>query len=188
MCGFKCMRRQEYLVNEYKILPFRKPDIFLVKRWRNEQIDILRQKGALSNQDQLEYYKKVIQPSFNQEYPKQILFSFLKKDELIGYGGLVHINWDAKNGEISFLTKTSRNEDIGVFQKDLTFFLKLIKQVAFEELNFLKIYTTAYDLRPYLYPVLEHEGFENEGRLKKHVCIKDKLVDIVTHAYFKNWR
>ena len=59
---------------------------------------------------------------FETDQPYQILFSFLKNNEFIGYGGLVHINWEEKKAEISFLLNTKINEKL--FVSSLYFFLK----------------------------------------------------------------
>lgn len=184
--NYKILSQNSYTSDQYELIPIRQKDMESIRVWRNEQMDILRQDELLSQSDQMNYYNNELLPLFKKRQPNQLLFSFLKETNLIGYGGLVHINWSAKNGEISFLTETSRNNDINIFKKDFTVFLQIIKRVAFEELNFLKIYSTAYDLRPYLYEVLEQEGFEEEGRLRKHVCVNDELIDIVTHAILKN--
>ena len=49
--------------------------------------------------------KKIILKQFKLQRPSQMLFSFYNQNKLIGYGGLVHINWIHKNAEISFLLK-----------------------------------------------------------------------------------
>ena len=89
--------------------------------WRNEQIDYLRQTNHLTKQDQDNYFNKIIFKQFNHQKPSQILFSFYNKNKLIGYGGLVHINWAHKNAEISFLLKTELNKKILII-KVLKFF------------------------------------------------------------------
>jgi hypothetical protein len=50
---------------------------------------------------------------FQLQKPNQILFSFLEENKCIGYGGLVHINWNDINGEISFIidTKLEKNDN-----------------------------------------------------------------------------
>ena len=90
---------------------------------------------------------------FEQDKPNQILFSYLKENECIGYGGLVHINWIDRNAEISFIMKTElrRTE----FKKHWKIFLELIEEVAFKELKIHKLHTYAFDMRPEIYEVLE---------------------------------
>ena len=89
---------------QYYITPIRKKDIQSIRKWRNEQLDVLRQKKPISVKEQSIYYNKIIKKSFQQKKPSIILFSFLFKKKCIGYGGLVHINWKEKQAEVSFLS------------------------------------------------------------------------------------
>jgi len=139
---------------------------------------------VLTDEQQLQYYNNVIKPLYEQDCPNQLLFSFLYKNSIIGYGGLVHIDWESKRAEISFLLETSRNADAVVFQQDFEGYLSLIKQVAFDELELKKINTEAYDIRDYLYPPLEKSGFVEEARLKAHNFINGKWRDTVFHSFF----
>ena len=52
-------------------------DRFDIMKWRNEQIYHLRQKSLLTIKMQDKYFKNTISPLFNQEFPTQILFSFM---------------------------------------------------------------------------------------------------------------
>lgn len=129
-------------------------------KWRNEQIFHLRQKNKLKKEEQQYYFKNVVSKLFSKRTPKQVLFSFLHDDKLVGYGGLVHINWTNKSAEISFVMNT-KLEKLN-FEKYWNIFLKMISQIAFEELKFKKIFTYAYDLRPLLYNSLNNQGFSLE--------------------------
>jgi RimJ/RimL family protein N-acetyltransferase len=132
-----------FTTNEYKLIPIRYNDREAIRNWRNEQIHLLRQSKELTSKEQDNYFETVVANLFVQENPKQLLFSFLKDNELIGYGGLVHIDWDNKNAEISFLTPKSRTINAETFESDWSIYLKLIKSVA-TKLNFIKIFTYAY--------------------------------------------
>ncbi|MDZ7846859.1 MAG: GNAT family N-acetyltransferase [Owenweeksia sp.] len=96
---------------EYAIVPLRNKDRYSIMEWRNEQIYHLRQPEPLTKEKQDWYFENVVSALFEQEQPNQILFSFLKDDECIGYGGLVHINWIDKHGEISFVMNTELQRD-----------------------------------------------------------------------------
>src|SRR3972149_10967647 len=106
--SYKCLIKNIFESNNYKLLPIRNEDILIIKDWRNQQFDILRQKRILTEEDQEKIYQDVIVPAFNEEQPGLILFSFLFDNQLIGYGGLVHISWQDKRGEVSFLVDTQR--------------------------------------------------------------------------------
>ncbi len=107
--------------------------------------------------------------------------------QCIGYGGLVHIAWADRNGEISFLLETSRNSNIALFQHEWATYLNLLQLIAFDDLRFEKIYTYAYDIRPHLIETLEQQGFVQEARLKRHVFIDDKATDVLIHALFREF-
>jgi carbamoyl-phosphate synthase large subunit len=183
---YRCLTKSSYNLEDYAIMPIRREDIYLIKQWRNEQMDILRQNKILSDEEQDRYFNEIIYPSFNMEQPNQILFSFLKKGKLIGYGGIVHISWVDKRGELSFLLETNRNEDKFLYRRELNYFFKLLCKPFFDELQFNKITTEAYNLRPYLIEELEHMGFRHEGTLKGQSLINGLFVDSILHAFFKN--
>lgn len=183
--GYICLQGDYYQFEDYSITPLREEDILLVKEWRNEQIDILRQKEPLTDEQQINYYKTIVLPLMSTREPSDILISYLYQGECIGYGGLTHIDWTNRRAEISFLLATERNYNLELYQKEFTIFLKLIKQIAFGELELNRLFTETYDVRPYVIDVLESSGFEYEGRLKEHVLIKGKYVDSVLHGCFR---
>lgn len=148
-------------------------------KWRNEQIYHLRQDRPLTFQDQNNYFLNIVNNLFEQEKPKQILFSFLEKNVCIGYGGLVHINWVDRNAELSFILETKLENDY--FAYYLSIYLKLIERVAFLDLNLHKIYSYAFDVRPHLYPILESEGFDKDAILKEHCFFNGEFKDVVIH-------
>ena len=149
-------------------------------KWRNEQIYHLRQNKLLTEEDQEIYYEKSVKKSFYSSEPKLILFSFLKNDQLMGYGGLVHINWEKKEGEISFLMNTEIESDyFGLFW---TSFLKIIEEVSFTYLNFTKIFTYSYSIRKNLYDILKREKYILEKIIPNSIIINKKSFDIKIHS------
>jgi RimJ/RimL family protein N-acetyltransferase len=184
MRNYKCLRVNLFSEGNYCIVPIRYEDRYDILNWRNTQIDILRQQAPLTREQQDNYFKVTIAPLFEKEQPNQILWSFLENDKLIGYGGLVHIDWDAKHAEISFLLNNEHNSDILIFKRDWDTYLKLITKVAFNELKFQKIHTYAYDIRDYYFEVMYAQGFEKEAQLKNHILIKGQLTDILILSKF----
>jgi len=178
--AYKILSKQQFKTGEYAIVPIREEDRFSIMKWRNEQIYHLRQVKPLTEEDQNRYFNEVVSKLFDQEKPNKILFSFLKNEECVGYGGLVHINWHDKNAEISFLINTELEK--AHFAEFWNTYLSLIERVAFDELSLHKIYTYAYDLRPHLYPVLEDSGFIRDAILKEHVLFDGKYLDVIIHA------
>lgn len=187
MNQYNCLSKQEFTNNNYKIVPIRYEDIFLIKQWRNEQVDILRQKGLLTDEDQKRYYEQVITPLFEQAQPSQLLFSYLEDGQLIGYGGLVYVNWVDKRAEVSFLLNTAFTKDKQIYQQLHLAYLELMKQLAFEELGFNRLFTETFDIRPAHIANLEAAGFVEEGRMQEHIWINDTFVDSIIHGYLKKY-
>jgi RimJ/RimL family protein N-acetyltransferase len=180
MSEYIAIKNQKVILDGYSIVPIRHEDRYLIMEWRNEQIYHLRQEKILNKEDQDSYFDYTIRETFNQDTPSQILFSYLNGDECIGYGGLVHINWKDKNAELSFIMNTSFENKL--FEYHWNNFLNIIELVAFKELNFHKIYTYAYDLRPKLYKVLEKNNYILEAKLKDHIFFKKKYIDVLIHS------
>ncbi|MGA8164429.1 MAG: GNAT family N-acetyltransferase [Waddliaceae bacterium] len=180
---YVCISRQEFSFEAYRILPLRHQDLPLIKTWRNEQMDVLRQQKPLTDEDQENYWKQTLVPSFAQQQPAQLLFSYLLQDRCIGYGGLVHIDWDAGRAEMSYLVETVRYQDKKLYEKEFICFFSLLKNVAFEVLHFHRLYTETYGVRPHHMAVLEKMGFVKEGRLREHVLIQGKYADAYLHGY-----
>lgn len=155
-------------------------DRYSIMEWRNEQIYHMRQSEPLTKEMQDWYFDNVVAQLFDQEQPNQILFSFLKNGECIGYGGLVHINWLDKHAEISFIMSTVLEEQF--FEMNWQNFLRLIEKVAFQDINFHKLFTYAFDIRPHLYPVLERVGFKKEAELPEHCLFDGCFKDVIIHG------
>jgi RimJ/RimL family protein N-acetyltransferase len=185
--SYKCLKEQTFAQLPYILMTIRNRDMLLIKEWRNEQIAILRQNIPLSDAEQERYWTDVITPSFKEEQPQQILFSLLHAGKCIGYGGLTHINWNAKRGEVSFLLQTERSYHPQIYKKDFLHFLSLLKKVAFEDLCLNRLFTETFDVRPEHIAALEKFGFQEEGRLKQHVKIEGRYVDSLIHGYLRKF-
>lgn len=181
---YRVLKKQVYRDKEYSMVPIRMEDRYLIMKWRNEQIYHLRQENPLTKEEQDNYFDNVVRNLFEQGKPEQVLFSLLKNNECIGYGGLVHINWKDMNAEISFIMNT-RLEGEG-FEYYWSVFLKLIEEAAFKEASLHKIYTYAFDIRSKLYEILEKAGFYKEAILKNHCCIKGEFKNVIIHAKISN--
>lgn len=184
---YRCLREPTYWNNNYCITTIRLQDIMLIKKWRNEQIKVLRQNRLLTNKDQENYYRNIIIPSIKSDNPFIILFSYLLRQTCIGYGGLTNIDWNSSRAEISFLLDTELTLNIPRYNECFKIFLDLIKNIAFEQLNLNRLFTETYDLRPHHIVVLEESGFVLEGRLKKHTMIEGRFVDLLIHGFLKEY-
>jgi RimJ/RimL family protein N-acetyltransferase len=184
MPNYFCLKSNIFQDGPYSLVPIRDLDKWAIMKMRNEQIYHLRQAKPLTEEIQKAYFEDVVAKLFNQEQPDQILFSLLENDEFIGYGGLVHINWNDKNAELSFVMRTELEKE--KFANYWVIYLGLIEKVAFEDLHFHKIFTYAFDLRPHLYDVLEKVNFTNEAVLKEHCFFDQRYLDVVIHSKIKN--
>ncbi len=186
MNDYHCLQKQRYAIGDYILTPIRKGDIQFIKDWRNEQIDVLRQKKQLTEHDQINYYENIIKKTFGEKEPSQILFSFLLKGKCIGYGGLVHIDWKTKSAEVSFLTETLRSRDTKLYSNDFTIFLEIILQLTFNQIKFKQLVSETYDIRPKTIEILKNFGFKQKSRLKEHVLINGTYIDSLIYVYLKS--
>ena len=182
--NYICLQHQEQHLGDYSIVPPRYEDRFSIMRWRNEQIYHLRQARPLTEDDQQRYFDNVVTKLYDNPKPDQILFSYLEKGVCIGYGGLVHINWIDRNGEISFIMDTQLEAEH--FAEHWSNYLTMLKAVAFDDLDLHKIYTYAFDLRPHLYIMLEANGYKREATLKEHCLFNGEYKDVVLHSLWND--
>lgn len=184
MNSYKVLNQQIFTNEEYSIVPIRMQDRYYIMKWRNEQLYHLRQAKPLTKEDQDEYFNNVVEKLFEEQQPKQILFSFLKGEKCIGYGGLVHINWIDKHAEISFVMNTIM--EVKYFKENWDIFLQLLEKMAFKNLNFHKLFVYAFDLRPHLYSMLENNDYFLDARLKEHCLFNGQFKDVVIYSKIKN--
>ncbi len=180
--GYKLLEGFVGRFREYEITSVREMDALPIMRWRNAQIDALRQSEPLTEERQLRYFREVVFPTFPMERPPMVILAYLRQGKLIGYGGLVHLDWEAKRGEVSFLLDPARTEDKQSYGQEFSNFLTLLKRLAFEQLELNRIQTEAYGNRPWHVQTIETNGFRPEGVLRQHVWKGDQWVDTHLHA------
>ena len=180
MRSYKCLAVNHFSNGSYSLVPIRDEDKYQIMKWRNEQIYHLRQVKHLTEKEQDIYFQTVVSNLFEDSFPLQILFSFMKNKKCIGYGGLVHIDWENKNAEISFVMDT--NLEKNNFEEIWSLYLKLLEKIAFLELKFHKIYTYAYDLRPKLYQIFEKNKFQRDAVLRQHLLFNGEFINVVIHS------
>jgi hypothetical protein len=130
-----------------------------IRNWRNQQIRILRQAHQISPEDQIEYFKKSVWSELESLRPNQILLSINKFNTLIGYGGLVHINWDTLEAEVSFLLKTKLTSDLEEYNKLFVDFLDGIELIAGKFLKLRRLTLETYEFRVTHIQVIENSGY-----------------------------
>jgi RimJ/RimL family protein N-acetyltransferase len=183
---YSCLRRRTLSHRNYVIRTVQISDIELIRQWRNSQMDVLRQKKEISLTEQLAYYEKNIWPTLDETRPKNILLGYQIDDQLIGYGGLVHIDWDSQRAEVSFLLDPARTLDLHCYAADFLVFLQLIKTLAFDDLKLQRLCTETFSTREHHISVLVAADFVLEGVLRRHVILDGRPVDSLIHGCLNN--
>lgn len=164
----------------YAMRPIDRSDREQIRLWRNAQIDVLRQREPLSEADQDAYFRDVVAPQFDQPEPAQVLVAVELDGRLIGYGGIVHLAWGDRRGEVSFLTDTSRT-DPATFRDDWRAYLAMLVPAA-RVMGLHKLTTEAYAFRTDLFGLLVEHGFVLEGTLREQHAHEDGWVDSLVHG------
>jgi RimJ/RimL family protein N-acetyltransferase len=183
---YSCLKgfREKHMA--YEVSSIKMEDSIHIMRWRNNQITALRQKKPLTEKSQLKYFEETVRPQFSQERPEQVLLRLTYEDKLIGYGGLVHLNWEDARGEVSFLLEPERTKDEKLYQRECKLFMNLLMKCAFLTLNLNKISTEAYAHRKFHVMVLESSGFTREGVLRQQTQIEGEWIDAVVASCLKS--
>lgn len=179
---YKCLAKKTYQNGYYTLEAVQPEDIEKIRQWRNEQIDVLRQSKPISKEEQIAYYKRYIWSELKSNQPKNILLSYKYKNKLIGYGGLVNLSWQDKKAEISFIVNTSITKDSIKYKNIFKNYLIMIKDIAFRNLNFNKLFTETYSFRFNHIKILEGEGFLKEGAMKEHIIQNGHKFDSIIHG------
>ena len=179
---YKILASSSYIDGDYEFVSLRKEDLTLIKHWRNRQVDVLRQKVQLTDEDQERYYNTVVVPTFDLDKPRILLISILCQGLCVGYGGLANIDWESARAEVSTLIDPERHGSREQYREDILALLGIVRKLAFEELKLHRLYTETYDIRPFHICVLEEFGFVMEGRLKDHNIINNQYVDSIFHG------
>lgn len=183
--NYKILKNTEYTLGDYTLTALRHRDILEIMYWRNAQIDVLRQKKPLTRADQERYFREVVEPTFAMDEPPIMLFSFLSRGQLVGYGGLVYLDFTARRAEVSFLVDPKRAGDDKLYSQDFLAYLTLIKKIAFEELGLNRIFTETFAFRQKHLGLIEKAGFRFEGRLREHIKVRGKFTDSLIHSILK---
>lgn len=169
----------------FLLRPIQWSDREKIRVWRNHQIDVLRQDQELTVHDQDRYFQDVVRPQMSMSFPPQILWGLLEDDDLIGYGGLVHIQWADDRAEVSFLTDCQRL-NASLLASDWKLYLTLLVEVATSKLGLHKLTTETYQIRTDVLAILESFGFQREGRHPEHHRVDGRWVTSFSHGLVLN--
>lgn len=128
-----------------------------IRLWRNSQIEVLRQSKRISFLEQYKYFWRILRPSMNEKFPLQILFSVRKNKSLIAYGGMVHIDWESRKAEFSFLH--CKGDTAPDYEETLKDFLEVIRQGLCPQTGIHFLTTETFPHRLSHIALLESLGF-----------------------------
>ena len=100
-----------------------------IRKWRNNQIKILRQNEKIKKKNKEKYFKKHILLKSS----KLDLFAIDLNHKLVGYAGLVNISNYFKTAELSFLINDNIKHNSTIYQKIFLHFLIFIKEYSFKK-------------------------------------------------------
>ena len=154
-------------------------DLFTIKNWRNEKMDVLRQKKTLTDNDQVAYWKTVS----SSDHTK--LFSIKQNGVLIGYFGLVHIDYENKHAEISFLMDPKFPENTDRYAELFSKAISYACRTGFESLGLHKIFTETYAFREGHIEIISENRFTQDGVLRDHIYLNEKYYDSIIQSKLK---
>jgi len=152
--------------------------IHLIRQWRNEQIDILRQNKLITETEQEEYFSNIHRDN------RQMLFSILEDGELVGYCGLVNLDYINRSSELSFICNT---ELLNAAKYDELFFYAFneLAKTAFMSLGLNRLWTETYSFRGDHLRLLKKFGMIEEGILREQVFYSGKHCDSIIHSMLR---
>ena len=151
-----------------KLRQLNKSDLQKIMEWRNEQMLILRQYKPLTMYNQEQWWEKL------STDPHQIIFGIEDEPgDLIGYCGLVYIDWVNQRAEMSMIFKTIYSHDMEKHKEAI----ELLLEYAFEDINLNKITVEFFEARVGNYGLMIKEvGFVHEGTLREHTNLKTNYI------------
>lgn len=184
--GYRCLPFNEMADDTCSLRAVQPKDIEAIRQWRNAQMDVLRQAEPISVEAQRAYFARAVWPAMEEAEPANLLLAFSEGEQLIGYGGLVHVSWPHRRAEVSFLLRPDLAANEGSYCSLFGAYLGLIKRLAFEGLGMNRLWTETYAFRDAHIATLEAAGFRPEGRMREHVVIDGRSTDSLIHGCLKD--
>lgn len=176
------LAKPNYTLNDLEFRPISPCDIQKIRIWRNCQIEVLRQAEKVSWFAQRRYFARNVFNQFMNPEPDQILLGIIYQGVLLGYGGLVHINWIESHGEVSFLLNPLISENSDRYEEVFLSFLEVIAYIAFDELGFDRIMTETYGFRIKHIQILERFGMKRNGVFCNRAVLNNQYFDSILHS------
>lgn len=166
----------------FALRPVNEGDIESIRQWRNAQMEVLRQAGPITPAMQRRYFCRAIWPQMERKQPDTVLLAVECERAFVGYGGLVHCQWQHRRAEVSILFAPAIAADAPQYRRCLLAFLAMIDELAFDRLRLGRLTLETYDIRPFHVAVIEEAGYSREGRLRQHVTIGGNRFDSLLHG------
>jgi RimJ/RimL family protein N-acetyltransferase len=164
-------------------------DIEALRGFRNAQMDVLRQAEPITPEAQQQWFATQVEPAHAAHEPAQLLIGINRSGTFIGYGGLTHLDWEARRAEVSFLVDPRRAADADLYRRDSAAFLSFLADWSFGVLDLHRLFAETYAFRDLHISLLEEAGYRREGRLREHVMTPHGLGDSVLHGLLASeWR
>jgi RimJ/RimL family protein N-acetyltransferase len=179
---WRCMPRPVLVDAELAVSAVCEAHIEDIRRWRNAQLDVLRQATRIEPDQQRTYYAQQIWPEKASACPRNILLIIREHGRAIGYGGLVHIDWAYQRAEVSFLLDPAVGSDAERHAALFVRFMRLMQTLAFGDLGLHRLTSETYAFRIAHIAILERCGFVREGVLRDHVLVDGARCDAVLHG------
>ncbi len=179
--SYAVLPRLRYDAPPISVRPRARTDAEPIRHWRNGQLAVLRQKAPITEAQQAAYFDTVVVPDFAADRPRNILFAIEEAGRMIGYGGLVHIAWDDRRAEVSFLLETGLAGTPAETQTYLPAFHTAMKTLAFQDLGFVKLTLETFAFRHDFLAVYDSIGYRQAGRWTAHVYHQGRFWDSFLH-------
>lgn len=179
---YKILQQSNLSLGKITFRPIQLDQIEQIRLWRNAQKKILRQTKEISKYEQKCYFQDKVFTQLDINFPAQILIGIEWRGKFVGYGGLVHIDWNSRKAEVSFLLDTEIREESKLFIEIFSSYLSLIQIMAFEHLALNRIYTETYSFRTSVISTLNANDFLLEGTLRKSYFWEGRFFDSLIHS------
>ena len=153
-------------ISSGRLEPICKEDLPLMYQWRNDSDIILRtrQWRKLYEREHEEWFENL---DFNKHLMYMIIVhnDYLEEDIKVGVCGLCYIDWVNRCAEVSILIGDKNYYRQGI----ATEAIKQLKVLAFEHMNFHKLYAEIYDYAESSLVLFKKCGFSEEARMKNTI-------------------
>ena len=182
--SYKILENKKIILNNYSLKNINSNSIEKIRKWRNNQISILRQKKNINTDDQKIYFESIIKKETKKNKPEQIILLFCYKNKTLGYGGITNIDWITSRGELAFLLDDRYANKTIDSEKYFPIFINLIKLLAFDILKIRTVWSETFSIRPKYIRQLELNSFVNVGIIKNNLVYKNKIYSSYFHELY----